>query len=103
MTLLKTLAGRHTHAVQLFVYLQLLDVLTTLVGLKLGASEASPFVRMLMHAGPAAGLAASKMIALALAGVCFCLQKERLLRLATYWYSGLIVWNLMTLLTIPVH
>ena len=40
---------------QIFIYLQLLDLLTTLVGFKLGAREASPFIRMLMHAGPAAG------------------------------------------------
>ena len=40
---------------QIFIYLQLLDLLTTLVGFKLGASEASPFIRMLMHAGPVGG------------------------------------------------
>ena len=39
--------------VQVFIYLQLLDVLTTLVGFKLGAAEASPFIQVLMHAGPA--------------------------------------------------
>ena len=33
---------------QVFVYLQLLDLLTTLLGLRLGAVEASPFVRLLM-------------------------------------------------------
>ena len=43
---------------QIFIYLQLLDLLTTLVGFKMGAAEASPFIRMLMPAGPAAGVAA---------------------------------------------
>jgi hypothetical protein len=86
---------------QLFIYLQLLDLLTTLVGFKLGASEASPFIRMLMHAGPAAGVAASKLIALALGGLCIYLKKQHLIRWATYWYGGLVVWNLMVMLAAP--
>src|ERR1039458_4710406 len=36
---------------QIFIYLQLLDLLTTLLGFRLGAAEASPFVRLMMHAG----------------------------------------------------
>jgi len=87
--------------VQVFVYLQLLDLLTTLVGFKMGAAEASPFIRMLMHAGPTAGVAASKIIALGLAGVCVYYKKERLIRWATYWYGGLVVWNLIVLLAAP--
>jgi len=38
--------------VQIFIYLQLLDILTTLVGFKLGVAEASPFIQMLMRTGP---------------------------------------------------
>ena len=47
---------------QVFVYLQLLDLLTTLVGIRVGAAEASPFVRMMMHVGRslAAGLEVMK-------------------------------------------
>lgn len=86
---------------QIFVYLQLLDLLTTLVGFKLGASEASPFIRLLMHAGPAAGVAASKVIALALCGLCIYLKKQHLIRWATYWYGALVVWNLMVMLAAP--
>jgi len=89
--------------VQLFVYLQLLDFLTTLVGFKLGAAEGSPFIRLLMHAGPVTGVAASKLIALALGGFCLYLNKHHLLRWATYWYGGLVVWNLMMLLASPIH
>jgi hypothetical protein len=89
--------------VQVFIYLQLLDLLTTLVGFKMGAAEASPFIRMLMHAGPTAGVAASKIIALGLAGVCVYYKKERLIRWATYWYGGLVVWNLAVLLAAPGH
>jgi hypothetical protein len=86
---------------QLFVYLQLLDFLTTLVGLKVGAAEASPFIRLLMHAGPAAGLAMSKLLALALGGLCLYLKKPHLIRSATYWYCGLVLWNLAVILSAP--
>ncbi len=87
--------------ISIFIYLQLLDLLTTLVGFRLGASEASPFIRVLMHAGPAAGVALSKLFALGLAGVCLYFKKNHLVRWITYWYGGLVVWNLMVILTVP--
>ncbi|HZT30847.1 MAG TPA: DUF5658 family protein [Bryobacteraceae bacterium] len=82
-----------------FFYLQVLDFLTTLVGLKTGAAEASPVIRMLMHFGPAAGLALSKLIAFGLAGLCIWLNKRHLIRRISYWYAGLVVWNLCIILT----
>jgi Domain of unknown function (DUF5658) len=87
----------------IFIYLQLLDLLTTLVGVRLGASEASPFIRLLMHAGPAVGLLLSKLVALGLGAVCVYTQRIHLIRWATYWYSGLIVWNLMIMLVTLAH
>ena len=87
--------------IQVFIYLQLLDLLTTLIGFKLGASEASPFIRMLMHAGPVAGVALSKLLALALGAVCGYRKKYHLIRLASYWYGALVVWNLMVMLAAP--
>lgn len=83
---------------QVFIYLQLLDLLTTLVGFKLGAAEASPFIRTLMHLGPAFGVAASKVVALGLGGVCIYTGKHQLLRFITYWYGALVVWNLIVML-----
>lgn len=85
---------------QIFVYLQLLDLLTTLIGFRVGAAEASPFIRVLMHAGPAAGVMLSKFFALGLAGFCVWSKKNHLIRWITYWYGGLIVWNLMVILTV---
>ncbi len=87
--------------IQIFVYLQVLDLLTTLVGFKLGASEASPFIRALMDFGPVAGVALSKVIALALGAICVYTKRVRLMKWATYWYAGLVVWNLMILLAAP--
>jgi len=85
--------------VQVFIYLQLLDLLTTLVGFRLGAGEASPFIRLLMHFGPGAGVMLSKIVALALGGWCIYAKKQQLMRWVTFWYSALIVWNLMIMLT----
>src|SRR5436305_13177734 len=88
---------------QVFIYLQLLDLLTTLVGFKLGAAEASPFIRALMHAGPAAGVVMSKVLALGLAGLCLYTGRTHLVRWATYWYAALVVWNLVVMLSAPGH
>jgi len=85
----------------IFIYLQLLDLLTTLIGFKLGAREASPFIRMLMHAGPAAGVMVSKVLALGLGGLCIYYRKNHLIRWVSYWYGALVVWNLMVLLASP--
>jgi len=84
--------------VAVFIYLQLLDILTTLLGFRLGAGEASPFIRMLMHAGPATGVILSKLLALGLGAVCVHLKRLHVVRWASYWYGVLIVWNLMVVL-----
>ncbi len=86
---------------QIFIYLQFLDLLTTLVGLRVGASEASPFIRTLMHAGPTTGVVLSKVLALGLGGYCVYTKKLGLIRLANYWYGGLVAWNLIVLLIAP--
>jgi hypothetical protein len=83
---------------QMFLYLQVLDFFTTLIGFKLGLSEASPFIRALLQFGPMTALLLSKAAALVLAGVCLSLHKQHLIRWITYWYAGLIAWNLCTIL-----
>jgi hypothetical protein len=88
---------------QVFIYLQLLDLLTTLVGFKMGAAEASPFIRLLMAAGPATGVALSKLLAVGLGALCVYLHKQHLIRWATYWFGALVVWNLMVILAAPVR
>ena len=47
---------------------------------------------------PSYAVSVSKFVALALGGVCVYLKKQHLIRWATYWYSGLVVWNLMIVL-----
>ena len=88
---------------RVFVYLQLLDLLTTLLGIRVGAAEASPFIRLLMHAGPATGVIVSKVLALGIGAVCVYLNKAHIIRWISYWYGGLVIWNLMVMLAAPGH
>lgn len=86
--------------IQIFVYLQFLDFLTTMVGLRLGLSEASPLIRNLMRFGPVSAVLISKICALGIAGLCAALKRYSAIRKINYWYAGLVVWNLcMILLT----
>jgi hypothetical protein len=95
----RALTGAETgRTIRIFVYLQILDLLTTLVGLKMGLVEASPFVKLLMQFGPAAGLAGSKILAVGLACISIFLQKARLLKWINYWYATLVVWNLFVII-----
>ena len=82
-------------AIQIFIYLQILDFMTTLIGFRLGASEASPFIVKLIHASsPAMGVGLSKLVGLGIGGLCVAYQRERLISWINYWYAGLIVWNM---------
>ena len=91
-------------AIQVFIYLQLLDFLTTLIGFKLGASEASPFIAKLIHASsPAIGVGASKLVGLGIGAMCVLLNRSRLVGWINYWYAGLIVWNLSIILAVGNH
>jgi hypothetical protein len=91
-------------AIQIFVYLQLLDFLTTMAGFKDGAYEVSPFIARLIHSSsPLLGLAASKVIGLAIGGLCIALNRVRLVSWINYWYAGLVVWNLCVILVAQHH
>jgi len=86
-------------ALQVFVYLQLLDVLTTWVGLRAGLGEASPVIQFMMRFGPLAGLVSSKLLALALGAFCIRTGRARVIQIINYWYGALVVWNLGLILS----
>jgi hypothetical protein len=86
-------------AIQVFLYLQVLDLLTTLLGFRLGASEASPFIRVLMHAGPTTGVILSKFLAIGLGALCVVLNRAHLIRWISYWFAVLVIWNLCVILS----
>jgi hypothetical protein len=93
-------SGGAKRLIQVFFYLQALDFLTTLIGLKLGISEASPFIRSLLHYGPGVAVAASKIAAVVLAVACIKLNRSHLLRYVNYWFAGVVVWNLINILIV---
>jgi len=81
-------------SLSVFIFLQILDVLTTLIGLRLGAGEASVFVARLMHLGPLPGLMISKILAVMLVLIALRFRQPRVVVLANYWFAALVTWNL---------
>lgn len=85
---------------EVFLYLQVLDVVSTLIGFSLGNTEASPFIRLLIQWGPVTGLIVSKLFAVACLSACILLKRWEFIRWINYWYSALVLWNLCTVLRV---
>lgn len=83
-----------------FLYLQLLDFLTTIVGIRVGLAESSPFICWMMNWNPVVGLAASKVVAMVIAGICVATNRQNLIKWVNGWYAALAVWNLCLILSI---
>ena len=81
-----------------FFSLQALDVLTTLIGLRVGAREASFFVGQLMQLGPLQALLISKTFAVLLGCAALRLRRPRLIVFLNYWFAVVITWNLITII-----
>ncbi len=83
-----------------FIYLQLLDLLTTLACLAHRIHESNPMVEFLMRAtgSPLAGLGAIKLLAFAVAFYCWRRSREKLLWGVNLFYSSVVVWNLVVLI-----
>lgn len=94
------LAQHELPSLQVFLYLQLLDVLTTLLGFRIGLSEASPFVGLLVQMGPATGLLLSKIVAVGLGAFCLWTNRSRVIRWINYWYAALVLWNIVLILSV---
>lgn len=81
-----------------FVVLQVLDILTTLLGLQLGAQEGSMFLGRLMRAGPVAALLIAKITAVLLVAVAMRFKRPRIVVFLNYWFAGVVTWNLAIIL-----
>ena len=77
-----------------FVALQFLDVLTTILGLSVGAREGNYLVAQFMRWGPALGLLIAKFLGFLLLLVAFAAGKMRILRLLNLWFLCIVAWNL---------
>ncbi len=85
-----------------FVVLQVLDVLTTLLGLRMGAQESSVFLGRLMHAGPVAALLIAKILAVLLVSVAMKFKRPRMVVFLNYWFAVVVSWNLAVILLTQV-
>src|SRR5712692_6229262 len=83
-----------------FSYLQLLDVLTTLVFLLHGVKEANPIVRLALNTGapPVMVLVMVKTFAVLLALCCILRERLRLLGRVNIFFAVLVTWNLVAII-----
>jgi hypothetical protein len=88
------------HMILQFMYLQMLDFLSTLAFLAHGVQEANPLVRAAMAWGgsPWSGLLAVKVLAVGLGLFCWKSGRIRLLARANAAFACLVVWNLVALI-----
>jgi hypothetical protein len=96
-----SLGGRRqfpTPSLIVFIALQVLDILTTLIGLQLGAQEGSMFLGRLMRAGPVAGLLIAKILAVLLVALAMKFKRPRMVVFLNYWFAAVVSWNLAIIL-----
>jgi len=80
-----------------FVLLQLVDIVTTLLGLRIGAHEGSFFIGRLMKMDPMAALLISKLFAVCLVGMALRWRRPRVVVLLNYWSAIVVAWNLFAI------
>ena len=86
---------------EVFIFLQLADLLTTVAGLRLGAQEMNPVVRLMMTFGTLEGLIFCKLLMVSMAAVVLWWQRSRVILIVNYLFAMLVVWNLMQLVKVP--
>ncbi len=77
-----------------FFGLQTLDLLTTIIGLRVGAAEGSYFVSHLMHLGTIQALLISKSFAILLGMAALRFKRPRVVVFLNYWFAVIVTWNL---------
>jgi hypothetical protein len=94
-----------TQTLYQYSYLQVLDFLTTVAFLLNGVSEGNPIVNWAMQTfpSPLAGLAAVKLVALALGIYCWQTAKGQLLSRINIGFAILVAWNLLSLILKTAH
>ncbi len=82
----------------IFVALQVLDILTTLLGLQMGAEESSAFLGRLMSVGPVAALLIAKILAVMLVAIAMKVKRPRIVVFLNFWFAAVVSWNLAIIL-----
>lgn len=80
----------------LFIGLQFLDGATTMWFLRHGVAEGNPLIRAAfgLTASPAAGIAITKIAAVALGALAWRSGRQRLLWAVNVVFAGCVLWNL---------
>ena len=79
----------------IFIALQTLDILTTMIGLQLGAQEGSLFIGRLMQIGPLPALLISKIMAVFLVALAMRYKRQRVVVFLNFGFAALVTWNLV--------
>ena len=85
-----------------FLALQILDILTTMLGLQVGAQEASIFLSRLMHIGPLPALLIAKITAVLLVATAMRMKRPRVVVFLNYWFAVVVTWNLANILLVQL-
>jgi hypothetical protein len=85
-------------SLSLFVALQMLDILTTVIGLRMGAGESSTFIGRLMHVDPMSALLVAKLFAAALVAIAIKMRRPRAVVFLNFWFAAIVSWNLAMIL-----
>ena len=80
-------------SLSVFILLQAIDLLTTLVALKLGGAEQNPMLSQIMNLAPTYGLLLSKFLVVGIAALGVWMHKSNGLRVANMAFAGIVVWN----------
>ena len=83
-----------------FLYLQVLDLLTTLAFMMYGLGELNPLVKWVMRESPSAltGLVLVKLFAVVLALYCIVRARHKLLRAANVLFAFVVAYNMIVLI-----
>ncbi len=88
-----------------FVYLQVLDALTTIAFMMYGVAELNPVIKWVMRESPSAltGLLLVKILAVGLAFYCIVRARQKLLRKVNVFFALVVAYNVVVLiLSAPV-
>jgi hypothetical protein len=80
-----------------FIALQTLDFVTTMIVLHMGGNEANPLVSHFMVVGSLQGLLYSKVIALTVGVAAVRARKYRVLRIGNIFFGAVVAWNLFVI------
>lgn len=81
------------------LYLQVLDCLTTVLFLRLGAKEANPIIAVAIASHGVAATLIVKLLAMALLFVlCWKLKRMKAVRWSNCLYAALVTWNIVVCL-----